>query len=270
MKNFFKTFKEELFFIPLIFLAFFALNWLLSFLFPNSAFFDFFSQLETIAFRIVSFVVALSIAWFGLRIAFPQMFRYLKDEFYHKFDTFDDDTKRKYAVRFFLVFVICVALVSRSVGGERETRSDLVKALDSQLNIRETSPNRGPMVDVFLRSVGVTPPAPWCGGYVGYNLSYFHIPNPNSAWSPDYANPKDIIWKPKKGGIKPLPGDVFTLYYSSLRRVGHVGFYIGLDKSGYFIIQAGNTNAGGSREGEGVGRKKIEPGKIYAISRYIR
>lgn len=270
MKNFLKTFKEELVFIPLLLLAFFALNWLLSALFPNSAFFDFFSQIETIAFRIVSFVVALSIAWFGLRIAFPQMYRYLKDDFYTKFSTFDDETKRKYAVRFFLVFVICVALVSRSVGGEREIRPELIKALCSQLNVRETSPNRGVMVDKYLHSVGVDIPAPWCAAFVSYNLQQFNVPNPKSAWSPAYANPKDVIWTEKKRQTPLLPGDVVTYYYPHLKRVGHVGFYTATDKTGYFITIEGNTNGGGSRDGDGVYKKKREPGKVYAISRYIR
>ncbi len=271
MKNFFKTFKEELISIPALLIGFFLLNWILSSLFPNSAFFDFASQIETIAFRIVSFVVALSIAWFGLRIAFPQLYRYLKDEFYHKFDQLPDDIKRKYAIRFFLVFVICVALVSRSVGGENnEVRHKLIANLESQLNVRETSPNRGYMVDKYLHSVGVNVPAPWCAAFVSYNLQQMNIPNPRSAWSPDYAQAKDIIYKAKKVTVPALAGDVVTYYYPQLKRVGHVGFYCMKDPSGYVITIEGNTNGGGSREGDGVYKKKRELGKIYAITRYIK
>ena len=204
MKNFFKTFKEELVSIPVLIIGFFALNWTLSRMFPGSAFFDFASQIETIAFRVLSFVICLSIAWLGMRIAFPQMYRYLKDEFYHNFNLLDDDIKRKYAIRFFLVFVISVALVSRSVGGENsEIRTRLTLSLNSQLNVRETAPNRGEMVDKYLRSVGVTTPAPWCAAFVSWNLQQFSVPNPKSAWSPDYAKPQDIIWKAKKGSANP-------------------------------------------------------------------
>ena len=200
-----------------------------------------------------------------------QMFRYLKNEFYQKFDSFDDETKRKYAVRFFLVFVISCALVSRSVGEEKQdVRSRLINALNSQLNVRETLPNQGVMVDKYLHSVGVTIPAPWCAAFVSFNLQQLGIPNPDSAWSPDYANTKDIIWTNKKKEGKLLPGDVVTYYYPHLKRVGHVGFYTGTDKTGYFITIEGNTNGGGSRDGDGVYKKKREPGKVYAISRYIK
>ena len=269
--NFWKTFKEELVSIPVLLIGFFLLNWLLSYLYPNSAFFDFASQIETIAFRVVSFILALSIAWFGLRIAFPQMFTYLKDEFYHNFEDLDDDLKRKYAIRFFLVFVICVAMVSRSVGGENnEIRGKLLKSIESQLNVRESAPNQGYMVDKYLHSVGVYSPAPWCAAFVSYNLQQLNIPNPNSAWSPNYALDKDVIYKAKKQTSTPLAGDVVTYYYPSLKRVGHVGFYCLKDVSGYIITIEGNTNGGGSREGDGVYKKKRELGKIYAITRYIK
>ncbi|HZK96672.1 MAG TPA: hypothetical protein VFC67_20910 [Prolixibacteraceae bacterium] len=271
MKNFFKTFKEEMVFIPLLIIAFFGINWFFSSWFPDSAFFDFYSQLETIAFRVLSFVLVLAIAWFGLRIAFPQMFHYLVDDFYQDFKNFDNETKRKYAVRFFLVFVISCALVSRGTGSEKpEVRNQLLKALETQLNVRETLPNRGPMVDKYLQSVGISFPAPWCAAFVSYNLQQFKILNPNSAWSPDYAKKENVIWTNKKKTWKPLPCDVVTYYYANLKRVGHVGFYLGTDKSGYFITQEGNTNSVGSREGDGVYKKKREPNKVYAISRYIK
>lgn len=271
MKNFINTFKEELLIIPLLLIAFFALNWGLSYLFPESAFFDFFSQIETIAFRVVSFVVALTIAWFGLRIAFPQIFRYLKDEFYQNFDDLPDELKRKYAIRFFLVFVICVALVSRSVGGEKQAvRVMLATALHAQLDVRETAPNSGPEVDCYLRSVGINQPAPWCAAFVSYNLQQFHVTHPKSAWSPDYAKEKDVIWTNKNVIAQPKTGDVVTFYYPHLQRVGHVGFFIERDKSGYFITIEGNTNGAGSREGDGVYKKKRDPAKVHAISRYIQ
>ena len=180
MKQFWKTFKEELVTIPLLVFAFFVLNWTLSKAFPNSAFFDFFSQLETVAFRLVSFVIALTFAWLGLRVAFPQIYRYLHLEFYDKFDTLPDDAKRKYAVRFFLVFVICVALVSRSAGetNTQEIRVKITSTLRSQLHVREATPNAGKEVTKYLKSVGVNTPAPWCAAFVSWKRSrfdWFHL-----------------------------------------------------------------------------------------------
>lgn len=271
MKNFLKTFKEELIAIPAILIGFFLLNWFLSSMFPNSAFFDFSSQMETIYFRLVSVVVCFTFAWVALRITFPQIYSYLREEFYHNFEDLPEATKRKYAIRVLLVILICVALVSRSVGGEtNEIRGKLVHSLESQLNVRETSPNRGVMVDKYLHSVNVFTPAPWCAAFVSYNLQQYKIPNPCSAWSPNYALSKDVIYKAKKMTAIPLPGDVVTYYYPQLKRVGHVGFYCLKDQSGYIITIEGNTNGGGSREGDGVYKKKREMSKVYAITRYIK
>ena len=267
--NYFKTgnFKEELVSIPVLILAFFALNWILGKLFPQSGFFDFFSQLETIAYKVLAFVVAITMAWLGLRIMFPSVFRYLHDEFYHKFEILPDEERRKWALRIFLVLLICAALVSSGRAGTREV---LTKKLYSELNIREVRSNSSPEIDAFLNSVGIKVPAPWCVAFVSFNLSAFNVPNPRSAWSPDYAKPKDIIWTPKKPTTAPLAGDVFTLYYSSLHRVGHGGFYIRTDKSGYYLTIEGNTNGIGSRDGDGVYIKKRDPDKIHAITRYIK
>lgn len=149
-------------------------------------------------------------------------------------------------------------------------RDTLLTNLESQLTVRETSYNRGVMVDIYNKSVGVALGSPWCGSFVGYNLTKIGVKNPNSGRAADYAKSKDIIWRSnKKTDIKLLTGDVVTFYYSSLGRVGHTGFYIKKDKEGYFITIEGNTNGLGSREGGGVYKKKRDPDKIYAISRYI-
>ncbi len=271
MKKFLNTYKEELVVIPVLIIGFFLLNWILSTAYPNSAFFDVSSQMETMYFRLVSVVVCFAFAWMALRISFPQVYDYLREDFYHNFEDLPSETKRKYAVRIFLVFVIVVALVSRSVGGEtNEIRGKLIHSLESQLNVRETAPNKGYMVDRYLQSVGVKVPAPWCAAFVSYNLQQYGVPNPKSAWSPDYAQANDVIYKAKKHTAQPLAGDVVTFYYPNLKRVGHVGFYCQMDKSGYIITIEGNTNGGGSREGDGVYKKKREFSKIHAITRYIK
>jgi hypothetical protein len=153
-----------------------------------------------------------------------------------------------------------------------EVRTKLMESINTQLNVRETAPNRGPMVDKYLDEVSSNYGNPWCGAFVGANLTWLNVLNPNSAWSPDYAKTPDVIWKAKRNNsnVKLLPGDVVTFYFSSLGRVGHVGFLEKIDKDGYFITIEGNTNGAGSREGDGVYKKKRDPSKIYAVSRYIK
>lgn len=174
----------------------------------------------------------------------------------------------KYKIIFIFIFMFSFGIL----GSENmEVRIKLIESINTQLNVRETSANRGPMIDKYLKEVNSGLGNPWCGAFVGSNLTWQNITNPHSAWSPNYAKQIDIIWKSKRNNnIKLLPGDVVTFYYANLGRVGHVGFFEKIDKDGYFITVEGNTNGGGSREGDGVYKKKRDPIKIYAVSRYIK
>jgi len=269
MKNFLQNiwagYKQELITTPILFLFFFALNWIGGVIWDHSAFFDAPSQMETLYYGLLKTAFASLIAWMIYRISFPSIYKFIREELYLNFNLLDLNIKVIISVALFIAFLFCASMSLKA-----EVRTELIKALNSQLQVRETSPNRGVMVGKYLHSVGVNIPAPWCAAFVSFNLQQFKIPNPNTAWSPDYAKPKDIIWTNKKRLTPLLPGDVVTYYYPHLKRVGHVGFYTGTDKTGYFVTIEGNTNGGGSRDGDGVYKKKREPGKIYAISRYIK
>lgn len=109
--DFVKTFKEELVVIPLSILSFYLFNLLLVTLFPHSAFFDFFSQMETIISKIVLFVVALWTAHLALRVSFPKVYKFLHEDFYHNFESIPTEKKIEYAIKFILVFIIAAALI---------------------------------------------------------------------------------------------------------------------------------------------------------------
>lgn len=271
MKKFLRVFKEEMISISLLIVGFFCLNWGLGYLFPNSAFFDFASELETIAYSIVRFIVVLAFAWLGVRVIFPNVFKFLRDDFYTKFPTLDKNLKYILATVIFLVFVLAGSITAK---GQNNIRHELLQNLTAQLDVREITPNSSPDIDKYLHHVGFDYPVAWCAAFVSWNLYNVGVDNPNSAWSPSFANDRDVIWYAKTGyknkSTKALSGDVVTFYYSTLKRVGHVGFYIKTDKSGYFISIEGNTNAYGSRTGDGVYMKKRHPDKTYAISRYIK
>jgi hypothetical protein len=273
MKKFFSTFKEETISVILLLTGFFILNRLLGTFFPNSAFFDFFSELETMLYGVVRFVLILAVSWIGVRIIFPNVFKFLRDDFYKNFPALDKNMKYILGTVIFLVFILAGSISARAQDNDN-VRLQLLQNLTGQLNVKEVSPNSSPMIDKYLHSVGFDYPAAWCAAFVSWNLSNIGVDNPNSAWSPDFAKDKDVIWYSKNGykhkGDKALCGDVVTFYYSALKRVGHVGFFIKQDKSGYFITIEGNTNNNGSRTGDGVYLKKRAPRKIHAISRYIK
>lgn len=74
-----------------------------------------------------------------------------------------------------------------------------------------------------------------------------------------------------KQGVKTLhkvrAGQVFGIYYSNLKRVGHVGFIEKVDGGTITTIE-GNTNGGGSREGDGVYRKIRRLSQMHKIVSY--
>ncbi|MBN1214212.1 MAG: CHAP domain-containing protein [Candidatus Lokiarchaeota archaeon] len=320
--KFFRQYKEELIIIPILLLIFWGFNHIAIALYPEGAFFDYVSEIETILSKIVIFIIALWTAHLALRMSFPKVYKYLQDDFYFKFNDLDNDKKSNYAIKFILVFILAAALVFSAKAQStnlpyqteynwynlpwdniktdtlivdtfsyRDTiqeleeltkidsnttnldiiRLELVDTITKQLTVRETNPNRGYMVDIYNREIGVVLGSPWCGSFIGSNLTWQGVDNPHSARAKDYALEKDIIWKAKiKNNPKLEAGDVLTWYYSNLGRVGHAGFYIETDKNNYFITIEGNTNGNGSREGDGVYKKKRSASKVYAGSRYIK
>jgi len=109
--DFYRTFKEELVAVPLLIIFFYLFNFLMITIFPHGAFFDFYSEIETIVSKIVIFLVALWTAHLSLRIAFPKIYKFLHDEVYQNFETLEKDKKVEYTIKFILVFIIAAALV---------------------------------------------------------------------------------------------------------------------------------------------------------------
>lgn len=277
MKGFWNTFKEEIITIPVLVVALLFFKKLLRFVFPESAQYDLPSEVETIVFSFIKLIFYSSLAWLALRIIFPAMYQHFKSTIYDLRLNKEDKDKNIVAIIFYALFLISLVLLSScnsAYGSEISFRKNFAIHLDTQLYVREaTGKNDGVEVEKYLKSVGLGKGYAWCAAYCSWNLSKFGIPNPNSAWSPHFAKPKDIIWsqakvKSNKVIQQPQAGDCFTLWYPNLKRVGHVGFIVG-EKGSYFITNEGNTNKAGSREGDGVYSKFRSKSKIYAVTNYI-
>jgi hypothetical protein len=109
--DFVQTYKEEMVAIPVLLLVYYFLNYIFIVLFPNSAFFDYASEIETIFSRSIRVLVALFIAHLTLRMSFPSVYKYLHENIYFKFNDLDKKAKDNYAVIFILVFIIATALI---------------------------------------------------------------------------------------------------------------------------------------------------------------
>lgn len=124
---------------------------------------------------------------------------------------------------------------------------------------------------MYLASVNLPKGYAWCGAFVNWVYRQHNIARPKGgamamAWFPKAK----VIWRQGDKGVSPQRADLFALYYTHLGRIGHVGFVDQWDYgSGVAITVEGNTNSGGSREGDGVYRKRRLIRQIYAVSSWI-
>ena len=163
-----------------------------------------------------------------------------------------------------IAFALCLYYFPLDAGCQ-PVRNELQQVYTSQVGVREaTGHNDGKDVQKYLRSVGLRKGYAWCAAFVAWSHNQVNLPNPESAWSPDWFK-SNVVYRAdwRKNLVTVLPGMVFGLYYPEKKRVAHVGFIDGEDHNNYYTVE-GNTNGGGSREGDGVYRK-IRPKKSVSV-----
>jgi hypothetical protein len=152
----------------------------------------------------------------------------------------------------------------------------------SYLDTREaTGRNDGAEVEHMLRMTGLPQGNPWCAAavYTGLVEAGVRVPGGGRAyaWSPTWHPVERQVWTAKrgvnskfqgKGGQQVRPADVFGLHYPNLGRLGHVGL-VWADAGQFWITIEGNTNEAGSREGDGVYRKRRKKNQVTVISRWV-
>lgn len=274
-----KELKEEFIAIPILLAIVMVAKGYIAALAPEAAQFNFWEETETLLFRVGQYLLVTLFAWGFLRIIFPLVFSSLRTWLFHQWETLATSQKITYGLWVWTVILLTFTLLLTSCstakattiqqGYEEELRQELHELLEGQLHIRElTGANDGPEVKAYLNAVGLDEGYPWCAAFVSWSFDAIGVDNPRSAWSPHFARKKDIKWRPKTGGAQPEKGDVFTLWYTNLGRVGHVGFIIRKSGNHYVTIE-GNTNVEGSRLGIGVFKRKRDSRKIYAVTDYI-
>ncbi len=181
---------------------------------------------------------------------------------------------------YILCILICSSAISQSTLSLNEAdelfissgeqRDCLRELYLSQVGVREQGGNnRGPEVKAYLKSVGLGENYPWCAAFVSWCFLQVEIKAPISAWVPSFALSDKMIYKQGKV-LKRLPkyGDVLLIWFKNLKRPAHIGF---IDEWGekWIISVEGNTNENGSREGDGVYRKRRLKKQIWAVTNFI-
>jgi hypothetical protein len=147
----------------------------------------------------------------------------------------------------------------------------IAEVYTSQLGIREaTGHNDGKSVEMYLQSVGLGRGYPWCAAFVRWCYDSAHIVTTINGAAASAHRPQNLVLFQHKFLKEPQSGDAFTLWYPSLHRIGHTGFYHKRVNESVYQSVEGNTNEAGSREGDGVYKKYRSFNATYSISRWTK
>ena len=150
-------------------------------------------------------------------------------------------------------------------------RDSLQEIYYSQIGVREVGNNAGPEVEKYLESAGVPKGSAWCASFVYWTYqkcdSNFVIVNP--AWVPSWFPKSKLIFSLGKIDKRsPQKGDLIGIYFPEKKRLAHIGFFDS-ESQDFIISVEGNTNDAGSREGDGVYKKKRVKRTVNSISSWI-
>lgn len=145
------------------------------------------------------------------------------------------------------------------------------EAYNKYVGVREKSgKNDGPEVKYFLSTVGLPEGYAWCAAFVKACLLEAGVETAKviNGMALSCENKKNMVYKGSKFIKDPQPEDVFTLWYEKLGRIGHTGFFDKEVNSSIYETVEGNTNEAGSREGDGVYKKRRSYKATHSISRW--
>ena len=132
-------------------------------------------------------------------------------------------------------------------------REEVIALAESQIGVREIAHNRGPEVDEYQRACGYDPARsplggrPWCVAFVVWCALKCGAKFPITMSGMRLL---DIARKTGRLTQSPAPGDVFVVDKGKGR--SHVGIVVYARDDGVMCTIEGNTDPGGSREGDGV------------------
>jgi hypothetical protein len=184
--------------------------------------------------------------------------------------------------------IVSILIISSLISERNPTRSSenfqrnkVQRIYTSELGVKEKSNhNDGPRVEEYLHAVGLRKGDPWCAAFVCWVFDRAGVANPHTGWAPDLFPKAKVIWQRKMviqtgGKLRkadkpaiPKPGDVFGIWFPEKGRIAHAGFVERWEQT-WVITVEGNTNEAGSREGDGVWRKRRLVGSVWKVADFI-
>lgn len=150
-------------------------------------------------------------------------------------------------------------------------RDRVVHRAIHEIGVREEGGNnRGERIGQYLATTGLPEGHPWCAAFTKWVYAQEGLETPGAtAWSPSWFPNKRVIWSQGRDMTPIQKGDIFGIYYTNLKRIGHVGIIESITPSAMFITIEGNTGDDGGREGDVVKRTKRSPKMVFKIANWI-
>lgn len=163
--------------------------------------------------------------------------------------------------------IFCAVFVARAAN----TQTTVADIYRSQIGVRElTGHNDGKRVEEYLRSCGLAKGNPWCAAFLTWTYKQAGIKAIVSGYAPNWFPVKHVIYtRGSKSNTTPATADAFGIWFQNKGRIAHVGFIDEWTGGNFAITVEGNTNEAGSREGDGVYRKRRLKSQVYKVSRWI-
>ena len=186
----------------------------------------------------------------------------------------------KIKIILFHIFLYCsaVSLFGQNTGRElslpqapKEDVKTIQAIYSAEIGIRElTGHNDGKRVEEYLASCSLKRGQPWCAAFVTWSFKKAGVKAVISGYSPNwFPTEKTIFTRGSNSNLVPGTADAFGIWFANKKRIAHVGFIDSWPTGSMAITVEGNTNEAGSREGDGIYRKRRLKNQIYKISRWL-
>lgn len=150
-------------------------------------------------------------------------------------------------------------------------RDSVLATFVGEIGVQEIGgENRGERIGEYLAVTGLGEGYAWCASFLAWGFTKHGVPNPQSAWTPDWFPEEHTVYVRGAGSMEHgvMPVDVIGIYFRSKGRIAHVGVIERVTDHSVITIE-GNTNDGGDREGDRVMRKRRLKRQVYKVSRWI-
>lgn len=269
-----RKWKFELLVIPLAVLLFFAAENLIRWFEPTAGTYDA-GVLQEMFLAFVKLLSGTLIAWILIRVYFREVWDYTEMKtdatFKDDFNSLGQKWRVLVALMIFFGLLFAFVFISKGattssrlpikIGTGRELRTCIITTAKSQIGVRElTGHNDGKQVEKYLAAVDLGKGYAWCAAFCAWTLDQCNVKHVRSGYCPDYF---------KSGSMQrqyAAMGDMFGIWFRNKNRIAHVGFIERVEDTIVLTIE-GNTNEAGSREGDGVYRKRRLLKQIYAVVR---